>query len=84
MRSIIVEKMWRNHRESMESSWKFDGENPRLEYGEIVKHLWRIANVEHLCRLDTLENYRLENTKTRYNGVVRETNWKAEKCFGRL
>lgn len=48
----------------MESSWNFDGENPRLGYGEIVKHLWRIANVEHLCGIDTLENRRLENTET--------------------
>lgn len=48
----------------MESSWKFDGENPRLEYGETVKHLWRIANVKHLWRIGTLENRRLENTET--------------------
>lgn len=68
----------------MESLWKFHGENPRLEYGETVKHLWRIANVEHLCRLDTLENYRLENTKTRYNGKVHETNWKGGKMFRKI
>lgn len=59
----------------MESLWKFHGENPRLEYGEAVKHLWR---------LDTLENYRLENTETRYNGVVRETNWKGGKMFRKI
>lgn len=68
----------------MESLWKFHGENPRLEYGETVEHLWRIANVEHLCRLDTLENYRLENTKTRYNGKVRETDWKGGKMFRKI
>lgn len=37
VRSIIMEKMWRNHRESMESLWNFDGENPRLEYGETAE-----------------------------------------------
>lgn len=47
----------------MEISWI----NTRLEYGETV---------EHLCGIDTLENYRLENIKTRYNGVVRETKRK--------
>jgi hypothetical protein len=26
VRSIVVEKMWRNHRESMESLWNFDGD----------------------------------------------------------
>lgn len=76
MRSIVVEKMWRNHRESMEVLWKFHGENPRLECGETVEHLWRIANVEHLCGINTLENRRLKNIKTRYNGVVREISWK--------
>lgn len=76
VRSIVVEKMWRNHRESMEVLWKFHGENPRLECGETVEHLWRIANVEHLCGINTLENRRLENIKTRYNGVVREISWK--------
>lgn len=40
----------------MESLWKFHGENPRLEYGETMEHLWRF---------DALENYRLENTETR-------------------
>lgn len=49
-----------------------------------MKHLWRIANVEHLCGIDTLENYRLENTKTRYNGVVRETDWKGGKMFWKI
>lgn len=47
----------------MESLWNFDGEN--LDW-----------NMEKTCRLDTLENYRLENTKTRYNEKVHETNWK--------
>lgn len=41
-------------------------------------------NMEKLCRLDTLENYRLENTETRYNGVVREQTEGMEKCFGKL
>lgn len=49
-----MEKLWRNHRESMESLWRFHGENPRLKCGETVEHLWRI---------DTLENRRLENIK---------------------
>lgn len=48
----------------MESSWKFDRENPRLEYGKTVEKMWRIANVKHLWRIDTLENRRLENIKT--------------------
>ena len=48
----------------MEVLWKFHGENPRLECGETVEHLWRIANVEHLCGINTLENRRLENTET--------------------
>lgn len=43
-----------------------------------MEHLWRIANVEHLCGIDTLENYRLENTETRYNGMVREPTGKVE------
>ena len=30
-----------------------------------MENMWRIANVEHLCGIDTLENYRLENIKTR-------------------
>ena len=40
--------------------------------------------MEHLCGIDTLENYRLENTKTRYNGVVRETDWKGGKMFRKI
>lgn len=46
----------------MEVSWK----NTRLGYGETVENLWNICgktDMEKLCRLDTLENYRLENTK---------------------
>ena len=58
-----MEILWKFRGGIMESSWNFDGENPRLECGETVKHLWRIANVEHLCGINTLENYRLENTK---------------------
>ena len=60
----LMEILWNFDGGIMESSWKFDGENPRLECGETVKHLWRIANVEHLCGINTLENYRLENTET--------------------
>lgn len=33
VRSIIVEKMWRNHRESMEVLWNFDG--------GIMESLWK-------------------------------------------
>ena len=40
--------------------------------------------MEKLCRLDTLENYRLEKTKTRYNGMVRGTDWKGEKMFRKI
>lgn len=49
-----------------------------------MENLWRIANVKHLWRIDTLENYRLENTNTRYNGVVRETNLEGGKMFRKI
>lgn len=54
----------------MESLWKFHGENTRLEYGKTMENLWNICvktDMENLCRLDTLENYRLEKPKTSYN-----------------
>lgn len=40
--------------------------------------------MKHLCGIDTLENYRLEKPKTRYNGVVRETNWEGGKMFRKI
>lgn len=40
--------------------------------------------MENLCRLDTLENYRLEKPKTRYNIAVRETNWEGGKMFRKI
>lgn len=43
-----------------------------------MEKMWRIANVEHLCGTNTLENRRLENIKTRYNGVVHEPNGRIE------
>ena len=52
-----------------------------------MEKLWSICgktDVEKPWRLDTLENYRLEKPKTRYNGVVRETTEWMEKCFGKL
>ena len=49
-----------------------------------VEHLWKIANVEHLWKIGTLENYRLENTETRYNGRVREPTRKVEKMFRKI
>lgn len=58
VRSIIMEKMWRNHRESVEVLWNLDGET--------VESLWNICgktDMEKPWRLDTLENRRLENTK---------------------
>lgn len=75
VRSIIVEKMWRNHRESMESLWKFHGENPRLECGETV---------EHLCGIDTLENYRLENIKDAIQWSSTRTNRRDGKMFRKI
>lgn len=51
-----MEVLWNFDGGIMESLWKFHGENPRLEYGETVEHLWRF---------DTLENCKLENTETR-------------------
>ena len=65
----------------------FHGENTRLEYGETVENLWNICgktDMENLCRLDTLENYRLEKPKTRYNRAVRETNLKGGKMFRKI
>lgn len=70
-----MEVLWNFDGGIMESLWKFHGENPRLEYGETVEHLWRF---------DTLENCKLENTETRYNGVVHEQTEGMEKCFGKL
>lgn len=40
--------------------------------------------MENLCRLDTLENYRLEKPKTRYNIAVRETNLEGGKMFRKI
>lgn len=40
--------------------------------------------MENICRLDTLENYRLEKPKTRYNIAVRETNWEGGKMFRKI
>lgn len=51
-----VENLWNFDGGIMESLWEFHGENPILEYGEPVKHLWRF---------NTLENHRLENIETR-------------------
>lgn len=51
----LMEILYAFDGKAMDFSWKFHGENTRLECGETVKHLWRI---------DTLENRRLENTKT--------------------
>lgn len=50
----LMEVLWNFDGGIMESLWKFHGENPRLEYGETVEHLWRF---------DTLENCRLGKTK---------------------
>lgn len=58
----------------MEVLWNIDGgimEKLRNLYGSFmekildwnVEKLWRIANVEHLCGINTLENYRLGKTK---------------------
>lgn len=46
----------------MEVSWI----NTRLGYGETVENLWNICgktDMEKLWKTNTLENYRLENTK---------------------
>lgn len=40
--------------------------------------------MENLWRLDTLENYRLEKLKTRYNIAVRETNLEGGKMFRKI
>lgn len=45
--------------------------NTRLEYGETVKN-------QHTGKLHT------GKPKTRYNGVVRETNWKGGKMFRKI
>lgn len=58
VRSIVVEKMWRNHRESVEVLWNLDGET--------TESLWNICgkiDVEKLWETNTLENRRLENIK---------------------
>lgn len=49
-----------------------------------MEKMCRITNVEHLWRIGTLENHRLENIKTRYNGEVRETNLKGGKMFRKI
>jgi hypothetical protein len=36
-----MEVLWNLDGEIMESLWKFHGENPRLECGETVEHLWK-------------------------------------------
>lgn len=36
--------------------------------------------MEKLWKTNTLENYRLEKPKTRYNGVVREPNGRIENA----
>lgn len=49
-----------------------------------MEKMWRITNVEHLWRIGTLENHRLEKPKTRYNGAVRETNRRDGKMFRKI
>lgn len=60
----------------MEVLWNIDGgimEKLRNLYVSFMEKIldwnmekpWRIANVEHLWRIGTLENHRLENIKTR-------------------
>lgn len=67
-----MEVSWRNYGIFMELfSWNFYGEN--LDW-----------NMEKTCRLDTLENRRLEKTKTRYNGAVRGTNLKGLKMLRKI
>lgn len=75
VRSIVMEKMWRNHRESMEVLWKFHGENPRLECGETVEHLWKT---------NTLENYRLGKTKDAIQWSSTRTNRRDGKMFRKI
>lgn len=59
----------------VESLWKFHGENPRLEYGETVEHLWRF---------DTLENYRLGKTKDAIQLSSTRTNRRDGKMFRKI
>lgn len=40
--------------------------------------------MEHLWKIYALENYRLEKPKTRYNGMVRETNRRDGKMFRKI
>lgn len=70
----------------MEVLWNIDGgimEKLRNLYVSFMEKIldW---NMEKLCRLDTLENYRLEKPKTRYNGMVRETNRRDGKMFRKI
>lgn len=58
VRNAIVEKLWRFCVHLMESLWNSDG--------QIMEKPWNICgktDMEKLWRLDTLENYRLENIK---------------------
>lgn len=49
-----------------------------------MEHLWRIANVEHLCGINTLENRRLENTKDAIQWSSTRTNRRDGKMFRKI
>ena len=79
-----MEVLWNFDGGIMESLWKFHRENPRLEYGETMEHLWKIATVEHLWRFDTLENCKLENTKDTIQWSSTRTNRRDGKMFRKI
>lgn len=67
----------------MEVSWI----NPRLGYGETVENLWNICgktDMEKLWKTNTLENYRLENTKDSIQWSSTRTNRRDGKMFRKI
>lgn len=67
----------------MEVSWI----NTRLGYGENVENLWNIygkTDMEKLWKTNTLENYRLENTKDAIQWSSTRTNRRDGKMFRKI
>lgn len=67
----------------MEVSWI----NTRLGYGETVENLWNICgktDMEKLWKTNTLENYRLENTKDAIQWSSTRTNRRDGKMLRKI
>lgn len=67
----------------MEVSWI----NTKLGYGETVENLWNICgktDMKKLWKTNTLENYRLENTKDAIQWSSTRTNRRDGKMFRKI